>query len=453
MKKSYLALTLPIFCSLSSFAQIASFDIPKEQKNIHQGKTTFVLKGKTLQPVRRSESYSSWYNYTGAYEESTLLGQKLSGYVSFIYPDTTLYTVYADGTKQKIGFHVFGNMFDPKDTNFLGVGNQVLTRFNPYTVDSLAFTQFYIRLLDKTIVAGKTVDVVDTVYIQYFDFTGIKTGGYTYNATPKLTHRYATPNTDKFSTKSLLNSAAIRTDTLLLTASEADSLVYENGTPKSFIGRGIQIPVNVKALSTSGANGFSNLFAFTVVYKPMVKCVLGDTGIAYDGSKWTKKYNSYGVRLASLADHSQEIFSTNKINNMFASNFQLRYGSILFGFLKSYLPGTLFASSIFFPNFLKISTLNLSSQNIQTGISGIQVYPNPVSNNSQTDVVFMLSSNASVRLVLSDMNGRVVSAISAKQFVAGTNSIVVNTEGLSKGIYVLTLESAVGRMTSKLTIN
>ncbi len=453
MKKFFLSLFLSTFCCLSSFAQITSFDIPKEQKNIYQSKTSYVLKDKTLQPIRRGESYSDWYNFTGAYEESTLLGQKLSGYVSFIYPDTTMHNIYSDGMKQKIGFHVLGNMFDPKDTNFLGVGNQVLTRFNPYTVDSLQFTQFYIRLLDKTIIDGKTVDVVDTVYIQYFNFTGIKTGGFTFSATPTLTHRYATPNVDKFSTKSLLNSAAIKTDTLLLTKSLADSLVYENGTPKSFIGRGVQFPVKVNALSTSGANGFSNLFAFTVVFKPMVKCVLGDTGIAFDGSKWTKKYNSYGVRLASLSGHTQDIFSQNKINNMFASNFQLRYGSTLFGFLKSYLPGTLFSSSIFFPNYLKISTMNLSPKNIQTGIFGIQVYPNPVSNNSQTDLVFMLTSNASVRLILSDMNGRVVSVLPAKQCLAGKNSMVVNTEGLSKGIYVLTLESVVGRMTSKLTIH
>ena len=452
MKKSLLSLVALLGLTAGAMAQAPSFDVPKEQRNIRKSSTTYVLKDKTLTPSRRAESYSSWYNFTGAYEENELLGQTLSGFVSFIQPDTNLYTVYADGTKSKIGFHILGTSFDPKDSTFLGK-NEVLTRFNPYTVDSLAFTQFYIRLVDQVDVAGTMVDVVDTVYIQYYDITGIKVGGYTLQSNPGVSYSYATPNVDKLSYKSLMNSAAIKTDTLLLTKAFADSLVLENGTPKSFIGRGIQIPVDVKSKSTNGADGTTSLFAFSVMYKPMIKAALGDTSLAYNGSTWTKKYNMYGVRLGSLDGHDQSIISKNKINNMFVTNFQVRYGQTLFGFLKSYLPGTVFGSTIFFPSFLHITTPNLSNKNIVAGLSGVQVYPNPVASNSSADVVFDLTAPSAVKAVVTDLNGRVVSTSASVNCIAGQNSVSVSTAGLSKGIYMVTVESNLGRMSSKLTVN
>jgi hypothetical protein len=452
MKKSLLSLVALLGLTAGAMAQAPSFDVPKEQRNIRKSSTTYVLKDKTLTPSRRAESYSAWYNFTGAYEENELLGQTLSGFVSFIQPDTNLYTVYADGTKSKIGFHILGTSFDPKDSTFLGK-NEVLTRFNPYTVDSLAFTQFYIRLVDQVNVGGTMVDVVDTVYIQYFDITGIKVGGYTLQSNPGVSYSYATPNVDKLSYKSLMNSAAIKTDTLLLTKAFADSLILENGTPKSFIGRGIQIPVDVKSKSTNGADGTTSLFAFSVMYKPMIKAALGDTSLAYNGSTWTKKYNMYGVRLGSLDGHDQSITSKNKINNMFVTNFQVRYGQTLFGFLKSYLPGTVFGSTIFFPSFLHITTPNLSNKNIVAGLSGVQVYPNPVASNSSADVVFDLTAPSAVKAVVTDLNGRVVSTSASVNCIAGQNSVSVSTAGLAKGIYMVTVESNLGRMSSKLTVN
>ena len=452
MKKLLLSFAALIGLTTGAIAQTAELKISDAQKNISVNKTSYVLKDKKLVPSRRADVYSDWYNFTGSYEEGTLLGQKLDRFVNFIQPDTNLYTVYADGKKSKTGFHIIGTTFDPKDSNFLASGKSVLTRFNSYTVDSLAFTQFYIRQADQMTINGNLVDIVDTVYIQYFNIGGIKVGGYTMTSSPGVSFKYATPAVDNLSTKSLMNSTAIKTDTLLLTKAFADSLVVENGIPKSFFGRAIQIPVNLKSQSTNGANNSANLFAFSVVYKPMQKAKLGDVGIAYDGSPYLK-YNLYGLSLASLTGHSQEIISTNKINNMFVCNFQVRYGQTLFGFLKSYLPGTVFGNSLFFPSFLHITTPNLSTSKINSGITGIQVYPNPAASNAQVDVVFDLSANSMVKTVVTDMNGRVVLSNEAKQCVAGQNAVVVNTNGLSSGIYMVTLESAAGRVSSKLTVN
>ncbi len=452
MKKLLLSFAALIGLTTGAIAQTAELKISDAQKNISVNKTTYVLKDKKLVPSRRADVYSDWYNFTGSYEEGTLLGQKLNTFLSFIQPDSNLYTVYSDGKKAPTAWHIIGSTFDPKDSNYLASGKSVLTRFNPYTVDSLAFTQFYIRQADQMTVNGNLVDIVDTVYIQYFNIGGIKVGGYTQTSNPGVSYKYATPAVDNLSTKSLINSAAIKTDTLLLTKAFADSLILENNIPKSFIGRTIQIPVNLKSQSTNGANNSANLFAFSIVYKPMQKAKLGDIGIAYDGSPYMK-YNLYGLRVASLTGHAQEIISTNKINHMFLCNVQVRYGQTLFGFLKSYIPGTLWTNSLFFPNFIHITTQNLSTNKINSGITGIQVYPNPAASNSQVDVVFNLSANAMVKTVVTDMNGRVVLSNEAKQYVAGENAVVVNTNGLSQGIYLVTLESAAGRMSSKLTVN
>lgn len=452
MKKLLLSFAALIGLTTGAIAQTAELKISDAQKNISVNKTTYILKDKKLVPSRRADVKSDWYEFTNSYQEGTLLGQKLDRFVYFIQPDTNLYTVYSDGTKSKSGFHVLGSTFDPKDSNFLATNQSVLTRFNPYSVDSLVFTQSYIRQADQMTVNGKLVNIVDTVYIQYFNIGGIKVGGYTQTSNPGVSYKYATPAVDNLSTKSLINSAAIKTDTLLLTKAFADSLILENNIPKSFIGRTIQIPVNLKSQSTNGANNSANLFAFSIVYKPMQKAKLGDIGIAYDGSPYMK-YNLYGLRVASLTGHAQEIISTNKINHMFLCNVQVRYGQTLFGFLKSYIPGTLWTNSLFFPNFIHITTQNLSTNKINSGISGIQVYPNPAASNSQVDVVFNLSANAMVKTVVTDMNGRVVLSNEAKQYVAGENAVVVNTNGLSHGIYLVTLESAAGRMSSKLTVN
>ncbi|MEI8100039.1 MAG: hypothetical protein WCH09_00580, partial [Bacteroidota bacterium] len=299
MKKLVLSFAALIGLTTGAIAQTAELNISDAQKNISVNKTSYVLKDKKLTPSRRADVYSDWYNFTGSYEEGTLLGQKLTRFVNFIQPDTNLYTVYSDGTKSKTGFHIIGTTFDPKDSNFLATNQNVLTRFNPYTVDSLAFTQFYIRQADKMTVNGKLVNIVDTVYIQYFNIGGIKVGGYTMTSSPGVSFKYATPAVDNLSTKSLMNSTAIKTDTLLLSSANADSLIIENGIPKSFIGRTVQIPVNLKSQSTNGANNSANLFAFSIVYKPMQKAKLGDIGIAYDGSPYLK-YNLYGLSLASL---------------------------------------------------------------------------------------------------------------------------------------------------------
>lgn len=450
MKKLLLTMSAIALGLSGLFAQQS--DIRPEHMNTTV-KGTYVKEGKRLVPTSRgANDVSTWYGFTNSYKEGTLLGQDYSTYVSFIWPDTTAYIVYSDGAKSKIGFHVVGSTFDPKDTNFIATGEQVLTKFNPYTVDSLAYTQFYIRQLDSFDFGAGNVEVIDTLFIQYFDITGIDIKTYIYTGQiPQVTYYAGYPKEAGFSTQTLLNSTRIKTDTLLLDKSMADSVVFD-GANTLYFGRGVQVPVGIVSKSTSTAPVTNNMTAFSMVYKPMRKTVLGDTLVAYNGSTWSKKFNMFGVRLAYLDQHDQLITTPYRINNFFVSNYQMRYGAT-FGPFKGYLPGPVFGSTIFFPSFLHITTSNLSDNKLSAnGISGAVVYPNPASVNSSADVAFNLTSTSQVAATVTDLNGRVVATYPAKTYAAGTNVLHISTENMSKGIYMIVLEGSAGKTTAKLNI-
>ncbi len=83
-----------------------------------------------------------------------------------------------------------GSVFDPKDSSYQITGQPILTRFNPYNVDTIRWVQFYVRnadslqrsrfrdsvLKDGVMVPrfeNYNVEIVDTLFVQYFNFSGL----------------------------------------------------------------------------------------------------------------------------------------------------------------------------------------------------------------------------------------------------------------------------------------
>lgn len=456
MKKYVLSLAIAVAAFGQALAQVPAGIAPEQMNAVYTGKV-YTKQGNKLVPVnvgRRSGDHKDWYQFVPAYEEGTLLGQKLSTFVSFIYPDTTAYTVSNTGVKNKIGFHVIGSTFDPKDSNFQAVGKEVFTKFQPYTMDSVFFQQSYIRFLDSTIVGGNKVAVVDTVFIQYFDITGMDVRSYTFGGTPP-TFYYGAPKAANFnaSPKNLLNTAALKTDTIFLTKELADSVAL-NGANTSFFLRGIQIPVGLTSKATATTPITNNLMAFAVTFKPMVKTSLGDTLIAYDGSTWKKKYNFYGLRMAFQQNHDQAITTQYRINNSFITNFEVLYGASLFGTfaLKSYIAGTFFGSTFFMPNAFHITTTNLKTEGKANGITNAMVFPNPAASGNSITVSYISREQGAVSATITDMNGRVVRSIPARTAGAGENVFSISTEGMARGMYMLNLNGKAGSTATKFTI-
>lgn len=455
MKKYILSLAIAVAAFGQALAQ-APVEIGPEQKNaVYTGKV-YTKQGNKLVPMnvgRRSGAHKDWYQFIPAYEEGTLLGQKLSTFISFIYPDTTAYTVSAAGVKNKIGFHVIGSTFDPKDSNFQAVGKEVFTKFQPYTLDSIFFQQCYVRYLDSVMVKDEKVAVVDTVYIQYFDITGMDVNTYFFQGqTPRVTYYYGQPKAANFnaSPRNLLNTAALKTDTLLLTKDLADSVTL-NGANTSFFLRGIQIPVGLNSKATATTPITNNLMAFSVTFKPMVKTSLGDTLIAYDGSNWTKKFNFYGLRMALQQNHDQLITTPYRINNTFITNYEVLYGATV-SIFRSYIPGTVFGSTYFMPNAFHVTTANLKTEAKANGISNALVFPNPAASGNSITVSYINREQGAVSATITDMNGRVVRSIPARNAGAGENVFSINTDGMARGMYMLNLSGKAGSTATKFTI-
>jgi pectate lyase len=94
---------------------------------------------------------------------------------------------------------------------------------------------------------------------------------------------------------------------------------------------------------------------------------------------------------------------------------------------------------------------NLKSENIvqvaaQQKESGFGVYPNPFGGSAT--ISFNLPENASVKIKLTDMSGRLIDEVANGTFVAGPNEVNYNKQGLKPGLYILTMET--GTITEKV---
>jgi flagellar hook assembly protein FlgD len=57
-----------------------------------------------------------------------------------------------------------------------------------------------------------------------------------------------------------------------------------------------------------------------------------------------------------------------------------------------------------------------------------------------------------VNAKITDMNGRIVKSIASKNIVAGENVISFNTDGLAKGMYLISIQGNNGSTAAKFTV-
>ena len=405
------------------------------------------LTGEKKVVTARATTLSEKYNFVDAYGEEWMLGTP-STYVRWLSEDSNAVTVYKndDGstTVSSNQVHVIGSAFDPKDSTFLSIGKTTLSRFNPYTIDTLRWLQFYIRNTDSIDNGGMMQEVVDTLFVQYFTYSGLDFRAFTRNGT----NRSACPKVDNYKPKTRLNTAAIKTDTIFLTGQYRDSVNYAEGR---LFGRTIGTLPDFKSLSTNGTDVAANVTAFSFVFKPMIKPTLGDTFINWADPSWKRKHNGLGLRASYFADHAQDILSVFKLNNTFWTTGQVAGGQTVNGW-KSYFPTTAYDVTTFLDLDIDITVENLSNDKLNNNITAMRIFPNPSSNSSNSIALFELNAPAAVSAKITDLNGRLVSLSSAVQYNKGLNEYVINTNSLSAGIYMVSLESATGILTAKFIV-
>ncbi len=395
----------------------------------------------------RATTLSQQYNFVDAYAEEWMLGTP-STYVRWLSEDSNTVTVYKndDGSTSVSSnqVHVIGAVFDPKDSTYLSVGKTILSRFNPYTVDTLRWLQFYVRNTDSIDNGGIMQEVVDTLFVQYFTYPGLDFRAFTRNGT----NRSASPKVDNYVPKTRLNTAALKTDTIFLTGQYKDSVNYDEGR---LFGRTLGTLPNFKSLSTNGTDVAANITAFSFVFKPMIKPTRGDTFINWADPTWKRKHNGLGMRASYFADHAQDILSIYKFNNTFWTTGQVAGGQTVNGW-KSYFPTTAYDVTTFLDLDIDITVENLSNDKLNNNIAGMRIFPNPSSNNENAIAVFELKAPAAVGVKITDINGRVISNTAAVPYNKGLNEYVINTSSLSAGIYMVSLESATGIQTAKFIV-
>jgi hypothetical protein len=383
-------------------------------------------------------------------------------YVRWLTEDTNAVTYYQDGTNGRGFIHTMGSVFDPKDSSYQITGQPILTRFNPYTVDTIRWVQFYVRnadslertrfrdsvLVDTVMVARfekYNVEIVDTLFVQYFNFSGLGfasiVGG---------TNLFGYPNPATYKSATLLNSSAIGTDTILFRTGDGDSVDRVAGSLYSRV-NGV-VPDRFKSLSTNAAQLNANVVGFCLVYKNMSKAKLNDTFINWADPTYKGKINGYGVRAHYWENTPIVSESPYRYNNTFWTPSVLRNGIRTSNGWQSYYPTSIYTTSTLLGYWIDITTQNASTEALKNGIADLKVFPNPSNQGENVVVNFELNDNASVNVEVTDINGRVVAVQNIDRMNRGINEVQISTSTFAAGIYMVNVKSTVGVKTAKFIV-
>jgi len=94
--------------------------------------------------------------------------------------------------------------------------------------------------------------------------------------------------------------------------------------------------------------------------------------------------------------------------------------------------------------------LYLGVSDVKAGINGMNVYPNPASD--EAHVKFMLDNTATVSCSITDMLGREVFSTPSEEMTAGGHQLNISTSDLSAGVYNVTVRTQNGNLSQRLSI-
>ena len=387
--KKLLLTGLVLVSAITAFAQAPQIERihPQDTKiggilpiqRIHTSQGDFVTS-------KRAETLSGQYNFVTSYGETQMIGEA-STYVRWLTEDTNALTVYTDGTTGRGYIHTMGSVFDPKDSSYQITGQPTLTRFNPYTVDTIRWVQFYVRNADSmqtikfrdsvmqdTVMVARfdtmNVEIVDTLYVQYFNFQGLGFAGVTGGL-----NLFGYPNPTTYKASTLLNTSALATDTILFRTGDGDSVDRFAGSLYSRL-TGV-IPPNFRSLSTNAAQVNANVVGFSLVFKNMLKPNLNDTFMNWSEPTHRSNINGYGVRAHYWENVAVVSETPYRYNNTFWTPSVLRNGVRTSNGWQSYYPTSIYTTSTMLGYWIDITTENASIEALKNGVADLKVFPNP----------------------------------------------------------------------------
>ncbi len=358
-------------------------------------------------------------------------GGATSGYsYTTLFPDTNALFTY-QGQSGDVTFETninsVGLVFDPRSDIYDGSPFKT-TRFSNYTVDSLRFTFFYRRF-------NTDDNVVDTIIVTTFDRNSISRG---------FTTIYAGAvdyTTDRFRA----SGTGTNVYTILLTKDDTSSTAQE---------RMIAVGKTI-AGSANGANYFGTSISYIPGYKGYNHGLPFDTVANFvTNEKGANKVNTF--RLLGYYDPSMFVenatvpaVSGSRIyNHGIVAEPRQRYkiGSPV----TDYFYPAFYTTSHLFPVIeFKVSSPNISVNSLSNATIN-NIYPNPATGG---DVIVELNSSVSTlaEVTVTDITGKVVKTM-AHNLINGSNEININVDGLTKGLYVVSVKADGVNTISKLTI-
>ena len=424
-----LALTLLYSGGLILSAQVPAPKKKDAQKQVVKGEEV-KINVKSNAGSKRTAAGPDWF--TPSETIRTFNGGATSGYsYATLFPDTNALFTYS-GSAGNVTFenniNSLGLVFDPRSDIYDGSPFKT-TKWSNYKVDSIKFPFFYRRF-------NTNDNIVDTIIVTTFDRTSIGRGFTTIyaGAVDYTTDRYRAAGT------------GTTVYTILLTKNDTSSNVQER-----------VIAVNK---TINGSNNGANYFGATITFLPGYKGY--KHGLPFDtvanfvsGVKGSTRTNV--IRLLGYYDPSMYVESTtvpavsgNRIYNHGivaepTQRYQLGTNKVDYYFPAFYQTVHLFPAIDF-----KLSSPNVSV-NTLSNASISNIYPNPATGG---DVIVELRSsvNAASVVTVTDVTGKVVKTLDFA-LVAGSNEISLNVDGLSKGIYVVSVKADGVNSVSKLTID
>jgi len=441
---------LLVACSLA----FATFTFAQAQSQ--ENSSDVLFKGKDLgdwntnNNFNRRDASTGWYYPVGTQgymQQASSNPSNIQSFVSLMFPDSTVWNLdnasSSDPTVIRFGHgdHSWGCIFDPTDEIFdITQIYQRYSKHNTYTWDSILFLYGYVRQIDD-------VNLVDTMFIRYYttsDKAGIALGGIQGGGSFARISGY---------TGALGYSPLnFKTDTFLLT--DADSTTR---TATGWRTRAISASVN-KQIPHSSNVAINRLIGFTLHFKPGSSYSNGDTLIDLTDNqteigKVVKKQN---YMLTSIyQDNNPQSLQVKSpegyYNNSQYLNKTSRYATNTNGWL-GYIPGLAFNNAFYLTCGFHVSTQSLNIKSLENiGVSFGDIYPNPSTNSDITIPVSFTNGNV-LNVTIADVTGKTV-ITTTYELNAGKHDLKVATNGLSAGIYTVTLEVSGATTTQKLTIH
>jgi len=385
--------------------------------------------------------YSNWKFPVDAIEQLTSLDR----FVNFLFQDSTVKFVSADGTENFNTWTSVGAVFTPNDENIeLSDDNIRLSRYNEYTVDSLYFPYLYVRYVDSMEMAGTMTEIVDTLIIQFFKSNTLESGSFT--PTGEATELFMKP--DNY-TPALTGSNNTSYE-VKIPLRGVDSTARPSTEGWGSRGRVIPLPAGFDIDSDAATDElqFTNAVGYSMAFKTMVPYNFGDTMEARNNAAVTNRLNYFGHSM--FINSSVEVKQETYINNSWWVPNTIAYGEAQNGWQNS-VPGNAYFDDRYVNYAFHITTSTLGTNNLDNNVT-FGVYPNPISSNETLKADFNLVNGTDVTIEIFDLLGNKVKDVVNGYYAGGEHKVNVNISDLSAGMYIYSVKAGNSVASKKITI-